>query len=337
MPQFITISGTDHPIYPGVIHKHWRETAEAKGFDLIGRVDDRYHLALCCQTCGKISSKHLFSVMSHNPHCPHCIESAWRATAKQAGLTYLRRVSGDRHYAIYRAPCGHELRRQFEFVERIARGEVQHRCELCLEVREQDEAEARGWELVGRDPKGNPNYRLYRHADGCGAEARIARVNMQTGRFTCPGCGESWATARSFLYLMRFGLGSGATVVKFGFSRDPLSRMNFQLPRQPDLPRTLLRIVPMRSGQEALQVEKRLHGKLQARHPAALVPPEAFAADLTVKSEIYAAHMERPILNELRRIARGQIPKSRQGGRPSRRRNLRSDQPRPDRRTRSCS
>ena len=40
------------PVFHGPVHAHWREMAAAKGFDLIARINDRYHLHLRCRTCG---------------------------------------------------------------------------------------------------------------------------------------------------------------------------------------------------------------------------------------------------------------------------------------------
>ncbi len=306
-PRALTIGGHPEPIVTGTLHPHWAEAARAKGFTLIARVRDRYSLALRCNDCGTLVCKALYVLMTcQKPLCPHCIEAGWRAKARAAGLSYLRRDPGNTHYAHYQAPCGHQIRRQFELIERIARGAVKHRCETCLSAREQGEAAARGWDLIGPDPKGDTNYRLYRHAD-CGARARIARANMRTGRFTCPGCGESWATAPSHLYAMRFQIAPGRYAVKLGFSRDPGSRLDHQLPRDKGVPRKLLYSVPIPSGQLALRLEKQLHKRLQSEHPGGLLPPEAFATALKVKSEVYRPELQRPILRELRRIARNQI------------------------------
>ena len=41
----------DTPVFPGPVHAHWQATAASKGFDLIARIRDRYHLQLRCQTC----------------------------------------------------------------------------------------------------------------------------------------------------------------------------------------------------------------------------------------------------------------------------------------------
>lgn len=308
MPQStptLMIRGVAEPLHPGELQPHWIAAAREKGFTLVTRVRDRYSLALRCHKCGDLVCKRLYSLMSHQPECDSCIEDAWRAEAKAAGLTFLRRDPDHRHYAFYRAACGHEIRRQFELVGRVARGETGTRCETCHAAREQEEAAARGWKLVSPDPLGNPHFRIYFHP-ACETLARIARVNMQTGRFTCPGCGESWATAKSHIYAMRFELEPGRSVVKLGFSRDPVSRLDHQLPRVRDLPRKLLYSVPVRSGHQAQKIEKRLHSRLKAAHPHGLVPPEDFVGHLKVKSEIYVPALEGQILKELRRVARQQ-------------------------------
>src|SRR5690606_11284166 len=155
-------------------------------FDFVGRIIDRLHLALRCRHCGASQKTRLFTVMSSQPLCPACLMADWREDADAAGLVFLRRDLAHRHYAHYRAPCGHEVRRQMGLVKRIAAGDVSWRCEACHAETEAAEAEARGWVLTGGDPSGNPNYRNYRH--GCGHEQRIARGNMQSGRFSCGGC-----------------------------------------------------------------------------------------------------------------------------------------------------
>ncbi|KEP67952.1 hypothetical protein DL1_16935 [Thioclava dalianensis] len=303
-PIILHIRGEDHVVQPGEIHAHWREAAEAKGYRIVARVKDRYSLALECNSCGGLHVSRLFVLLNYQPECPHCVDARRRETAKHAGLELLRRDHGNRKYAFYRASCGHEIRRQFELVERMAQGETAVRCEICHHAREQEEAALEGWELLGADPQGSRNYRLYRHAEGCGAEARIARANMQTGRFTCPGCGESWATGPSFLYAMKFKLETGSSAIKLGFSRNPDSRLKYQLHRHSDLARELLLKVPMRTGRHAQRVEKRLHKWLVAEFPDELVPPEEFSDLLRVKSELYRAGLEETILRQMHRIAR---------------------------------
>ncbi|TNJ39154.1 GIY-YIG nuclease family protein, partial [Phaeobacter sp. B1627] len=122
--------------FPSVIHAHWAEAAQANGFDILQRVEDRYHLELECHACGELHICKLYVVMNNQPICPHCVETRWREDATAAGLAFLQRDTEDRHYGFYEAPCGHKLRRQFELIKRIADGECSHRCEICQNAKE---------------------------------------------------------------------------------------------------------------------------------------------------------------------------------------------------------
>ncbi|KIC31486.1 hypothetical protein [Leisingera caerulea] len=274
--------------FPQTVHPHWRAAANAKGFKIVQRIKDRYHLLLACQSCGLAHASKIFVLMNSQPQCPHCIEARWQADAAAAGLKWAGRDPEDRHYGHYIAPCGHNLRRQFEMVKRAAEGLCSVRCEICHADKEQAEAEERGWHLIGEDTGGNQNYRLYRHAS-CGHEQRIARANMQTSRFACGQCGEDWPAAPSYLYAMQFRLASGLRLVKLGFSRNPDSRLRHQLLKHRDLDAKILKTVPMATGQLALQAEKRLHAKLQAGFSDQVAPPELYSDALRVRSEVYFA------------------------------------------------
>lgn len=290
--------------YPGPIAPQWKVAAKAKGFAITARIRDRYHLALQCDVCGHVHEARIYTLMSAQPQCPACMIARLEQDAAAAGLAHLRRDAHGRHYSHYRAPCGHSLRRQHEIVRRMAAGSTGLRCETCHAATEASEAEARGWTLVGPDPQGNPNYRVYAHADGCGTTQRIARANMQTGRFECSSCGEGWAAAQSFLYAMRFTLPSGQELVKLGYSRDPDSRLVHQLQIDRDMPCEILRRVPVRTGHDAICAEKPLHAKLRARHPQSVVDPQVYRDKIRVRSEIYDGALTQDVLALLDGIAR---------------------------------
>lgn len=279
------------------IHAHWAAMAQAKGFTITERVDDRYHLLLRCEACGATHRTKLFVLMNNQPTCPHCIETSWKEDAAVASLVWLGRDPEDRHYGFYEAPCGHKLRRQFELIKRIADGECSHRCEICQNTIEQVEAEAQGWVLLGNAPTRDMGYRSYRHS--CGHQQVIARVNMQSGRFNCESCGQGWASARSYIYCMRFELPELPPMVKLGFSRNPQSRLTYQLKRRPDLQAEILHSVALSSGHKALCVEKQMHATLKRDHPGSVVPPQIYAPWLRVRSEIYSADLEMVILDML--------------------------------------
>lgn len=298
----LTISGSPVPVYPGKLMPHWIEAAQDKGYDIVARIIDRFHLALRCQHCGELIKVRLFTLMSAQPLCSSCVQKQWILTAQAAGLTYLDRCPDDRHYAFYEAACGHKIRRQFEIVERVAAGKTDLRCDVCQKNSEMREAAKRGWELLGPDPECNPNYRLYRHWD-CGHEQRIARANLQTGRISCGGCGEQWPAAPSYLYAMRFTLPNSRQLVKLGYSNNPESRIYHQLLRDADMPCEILRKVPVTSGQLAIRLEKRLHKKLRNSFPDAVVSHSSFADQIKVKSEIYDIGLTPVILAELDALA----------------------------------
>lgn len=65
------------------------------------------------------------------------------------------------------------------------------------------------------------------------------------------------------------------------------------------MPRTLLRTVPVASGQMAVRLEKARHHKLRAEHPDDVVAPEVYRGQIKVKSEIYDAILTSKILAEL--------------------------------------
>ena len=293
MPDRPPTATEDRP-FDGPIHRHWRDAAATKGFEIVARIRDRYHLRLRCRSCGGEHVAKLFVLMNTTPACPACTAASWQRDAEAAGVTHLGQDTADPHYGRYRFACGHEGRRQMALIRRVAAGETGLRCEICLNAREAAEARDRGWELIGTDPQGDPSYRLYRH--GCGQDQRVARANMQTGRFNCARCGEGWSAAGSEIYLMRFALADGDQVIKVGYSRDPVSRLRYQLKRDRDLRGWIRRTVRIASGHEAVKVEKGLHSLIRRHFPQAVIPPARYAEQLRVKSEIYSIGIEGTIL-----------------------------------------
>lgn len=287
--------------YPGAIRPQWQAAARAKGFRITARIRDRYHLALRCRTCGATHASRIYTLMSAQPQCPACQLARLEAEARAAGLTHLHRDPDERHYSTYRAACGHRLRRQHEIVRRVGAEATGLRCETCHAAREADEARARNWRLMGPDPEGDPSYRLYRH--GCGQVQRVARANMQTGRFDCAGCGPGWAAAPSHLYAMGFTLENGRALVKLGYARDPESRLAHQLVIDRRMPAAILRTVPVASGHDAIRIEKGLHARLRRAHPEAVVDPACYAGKIRVGSEIYEASLTPVILALLEAVA----------------------------------
>lgn len=261
--------------------------AKAKGFTAISRVTKNSYYALRCDRCGGLTAARHSVVRDSQPTCHACLADQHRSRAADLGLTLVARDDGKRQNAIYLLPCGHEGRRQMNLLRRVAAGETALRCDVCVIARQDAEAAARGWRLIGPDPSGKVSYRLYKH-EGCGALQSVAIVNMKTGRFDCNACGQTWSAAPSALYAMRFVLADGEPVAKLGYSRDPVSRLNHQLLSGFSKTGEILRVVSMPSGAAAIRAEKEMHKTLRAELPGAVVPAHRIAGQIKVRSEIYA-------------------------------------------------
>lgn len=265
----------------------WKTVAQEKGFRIHSRVRDRLHVALECRICGSLTAQRVYTLRTARPRCGGCAEAALTAKARAAGLVFLRRHRRNHHYALYRAACGHVVRRQFEFVERLAAGQTDLRCERCLIASEKAEARRHYWERLRRDPTGNPNYRLYRHA--CGHVQRIARANMSWGQCQCSNCGGSWNARPSHIYLLRIEIPvRDLHLLKLGFSKHPVKRFRHQL-GLPNAARVeLIRTLPMATGHIACALESAAHAKLRRNLPDAVLPAHAYAGVVNTRSEVYA-------------------------------------------------
>jgi hypothetical protein len=271
--------------YPKPIPLQWHVIAEKKGFSIHSRIRDRFHLCLRCNSCGALTAQKIFTLRTAQPACVACQCKSRQDLAQAAGLEFMYRDSKDRHYGMFRAPCGHKISRQFAFLERIAAGEVEHRCEHCLQDRERTEAERIGWSFLSRDMD-NADYRIYRHS--CGHVQRVARVNMRWGQVDCAGCGQSWCSRPSYIYLLQITWpDTNQQMIKVGFSAHPDKRFRHQLGLPDSATVDLLRTLPFETGHEACRVEKGMHSHLCKTHPDAVVPCTELEGHINVVSEVY--------------------------------------------------
>jgi hypothetical protein len=271
--------------------------ASLKGFSAIGRLKKNGYYALRCLSCFEIVRARHSVVLHCQPTCKSCLAGKHRIAAAGAGLQLLRRDPDNRQHAFFLAACGHVIRREFDLVQRTARGEAGVRCETCLAEEHRATAEARGWALIGPDPEDRISYRLYRH-QCCGAEQSVAMANMQSGRFGCNSCGTAWPASRSALYVMQFALKGNVSAIKLGFSRDPASRLTYQLLSGVETTGKLLRVVEMQTGAMAIRTEKALHKRIATEMPDALLPQRLFRGQIRVRSELYYP-AALPLINQL--------------------------------------
>jgi hypothetical protein len=299
----MTIRGETHPIWPGPIHPQWHAAAAEKGYHVLARVKNKDNLALACKKCrGTFVCRH--SVLTgFQPQCPNCKEARWIADAKVNRLTFVKRDEKDRHYGHFLVSCGHTKRLQFSRTKKVATEGGEIVCESCTIERYKREARAYGWELVGPDPEGDNDYRLYRHADGCGESCRVLIGNMKTQRFQCPSCGKGWSNEPSSIYFAEIDLGK-RTVLKLGFSGNTYSRFEYQLFVRKVLPYRILAEIHFPTGRAALRAEKKVHKRLIERFPDGVVPHTVYRKHLKVKSEIYRPELRDAIFAELAEVER---------------------------------
>ena len=279
------VDGAVLPVFACETPPHWHAAAEAKGFTVIGRAVDRLHVVLGCHACGRPTLKRVSVVLGYNPECGHCIRDRRVAAAERLGARLIGPdPEGNRHYGEYMLACGHVARRQHTRVEDAAAGGHALGCETCLDARLEAEAGRWGWRLAGPAARDDRSYRRYEHA--CGHRQDVAVANMRWGDVDCAGCGETWTSKPSRLYLLEFAL-PGLPVIKLGYSSDPEYRLR-QLELDPARTRgAILREIAVETGHRAVCVEKALHVLVRSRRPDLAVPPELFRDHLRAVSEIY--------------------------------------------------
>jgi len=301
------IDGDVHHIFAGASLDHWKKAAMRNGFTLLGRAKDRLHVVLGCQSCGTATLKRVSVVLGHKPECPHCIHTRRAAAAQSIGATLIGAdPDGDRHYGLFELDCGHVDRRQYHRIETAAAGGHKASCSICTEERYAEEAQCHSWTLMGPPVRKGQNYRNYQHT--CGHAQDVAVVNMRNGDLDCAGCGETWASKPSEIYILAFTI-PNLSVIKLGYSSNSEFRMR-QV--QIDPTRTcgsVLRKIDIETGHRAICVEKALHSHIRRNRPDLVVPPELFRAHLRTTSEIYHRHGKPYIEALLDAVANGWDPR----------------------------
>ena len=267
----------------------WHIAAQQKGFDLLGRVLDRYHGVVRCHTCGAISVVRLNVLRDHFPLCHHCIHARRVAAAGSIEAQLLGHDPDDRHYGYFRLQCDHEVRSQYIRVERAASGGHNVGCEVCREAGYAEQSQKFCWTLVGPSERDSLGYRRYRHS--CGHTQDVMIGNMVWGDCTCANCGEGWSANKSFIYLFQIAL-PGLTVLKLGYSARPEKRLRHQLGIDRSAKTEVMRVVPMPTGNLAVVEEQACHREMKKSHGDLVVPKSEFGDGINTLGEIaqrYAA------------------------------------------------
>jgi hypothetical protein len=130
---------------------------------------------------------------------------------------------------------------------------------------------------------------------------------MKHGDVDCAGCGQSWTSKPSAIYLLDFEL-PRLPVIKLGFSSNPKFRMRQVQTERSITKGSVLRSIPTETGHRAICLEKALHSHIKAHRPDLIVPPELFRAHIRTTSEIYHRHGSSYISALLDAVAAGWDP-----------------------------
>lgn len=274
---------------------HWVKAANAKGFDLIDRVTNRYFLLLRCHACGNLLIRRLFVVLNSTPECPHCIAQRRKAAAEKIGVEILRTDPKHKMYGFFRLSCGYIVRRQFHRLEQAAKGGHQLGCEICHDKELDRAAQKHGWTLFGSSTNGKSGYRLYRHE--CGHTQNVSPGNMKWGDVTCAGCGTTASAQPSFIYLFRIDL-PGLPVIKLGYGARPEKRLKHQLGIDLNVPTKVLRKIPFPTGHHARLEEEACHKALRRDFPEWVIPKSAYGDQINTQGEIYHPDAE-PVIRQM--------------------------------------
>jgi hypothetical protein len=266
------------------IPRHLYEVAIAKGFQLVGRGQKSSDLQLRCDTCKQHLQVRRSVLINNAPLCSHCIWIRRFDDALATGATIVTPVQGNHKLANLTLACGHDAQRQYGRLAKAAQGGHELSCETCREARYTAQAEESGWSLIGPAACNKTGYRHYQHH--CGHSQDFAIVNVDNRQLDCAGCGETWASKPSKIYLFEIDL-ADRTVLKLGYSSDPVRRLRYQLGKAARETGKIHRVIDMESGHTALLAEKQAHLFLHRTHPNLVVASIDFKGQIKTTSEIY--------------------------------------------------
>lgn len=183
--------------------------------------------------------------------CVQCKEEQYLQEAQERGLTMLS-FETESSTRLYRLACGHEKKISVTSVR-----EYNFRCRVCQEDRYENEAKEAGITMLRDVKSSHHDYRVYRLRCGCVKE--ITMPCVRRGAFECKNHQERFIDFSKpiSVYLLKFSLPIG-DVLKLGFAMDVKSRCSRYY-----LDGTIDHVSErvFTNGQEAVDLEKRLHKK----------------------------------------------------------------------------
>lgn len=225
----------------------WQTDAAAQGWAFVAKADGS-NAFYVHNACGHGRNGSPRNMRIGKVRCRVCEIANWQTDAAAQGWTFVAKA--DAEYASYtHNACG----RTREAGPRNMRiGTV--RCRICEIANWQTEAAAQGWTFVGQ---ADGQYSSYTH-NACGHKQQAQMGAMRNGYAVCHGCGESWATKPSNLYLLDITTACGQRFLKLGTARVVTRRaQGYGLAE--GAKSKVLYTKAYATGAEARKVEKQLH------------------------------------------------------------------------------
>ena len=172
--------------------------------------------------------------------------------AKAVGLTLLGPGRNANYSRIYRFnKCRHQ--------QEIRTAKVRNnsfRCNQCLQIKLETEAEAVGLTLLGKGR--NTDYKTYRF-NKCKHKQEIGPHKVRSNSFICNTCEETSRDLPSKVYLLKIQSGSFIWL-KLGYAKQINTRIRqYQLPKDTKTKRLI--VIDFDTGREAHRYESSLHKK----------------------------------------------------------------------------
>jgi hypothetical protein len=233
----------------------WQAEAREQGWTFERNVD-KLHAEYSHDACGQKQKVRRGDMRLAQVKCHGCMKQAWRDDAAARGWTFVAQTGGRDAVYVHNA-CGYEQQIQFGHMRR---GHL--RCSHCATQALCKEAAAQGWTFE-RTLDGS--YASYTHS--CGHNQPLTRSAMRNGQVVCHGCGESWATKPSNVYLLDITTACGQRFLKAGIAR-VVTRRAQEYGLAPGAKIKVLYAKAYATGAEACKVEKRLHKTATKIHPS---------------------------------------------------------------------
>jgi hypothetical protein len=234
----------------------WRDEAAAQGWAFIAQIAKDW-ATYTHDVCGHEQKVQIAAMGRGSVRCQHCKEQVWRDEASVKDWTFVTKI--DEHYATYKHnACGHEQQITAANMTR-----TNPRCQYCMEQAWRDSATAQGWTFVKQV---NPRYASY-SCNVCGHAQQATIGNILRSAVACHGCGKSWVSKPSNVYLLDITTTCGQRFLKVGVARI-VTRRTQEYGLVDGAKIKVLYAKAYSTGAEACKVEKKLHKTATKIHPS---------------------------------------------------------------------